>query len=376
MTLVKSFIHGIKNTEDIILRQNGNNNIVGTSVTQKVEEQRVSKSLLKGEVTQEVEELRYRNYLIDRESKDFEYYTSTLALRRDKMDSKFVTFWNEDNLDLITIQPNYASDEGINSIKVNKEGVYKGYELLNGNTEYTIKIEREGFTPRYFIEKYTKKIAVRNIDETHDIIDFYVSKYPDENDFKSKGFVREIEKIRDEGIRSDVIDMKKIDFITSHAYRQNDMMSYSFDNISLKYINEFDGHYVVSVKGRILKNGDDLTKKYYNKTVADKYKNKAKKDIVLNPFTKEENKEYRCAHCGKIITYDTDDIDSLPIFNPDDIFENNLDKEKYPQATEYLDAQICEQTFGVILCHNCLKKYLNNKEDKTSNEKSTSLFND
>lgn len=54
--------------------------------------------------------------------------------------------------------------------------------------------------------------------------------------------------------------MKKIDFITSHAYRQNDMMSYSFDNISLKYINEFDGHYVVSVKGRILKNGDDLTK--------------------------------------------------------------------------------------------------------------------
>ena len=120
MTLVKSFIHGIKNTEDIILRQNGNNNIVGTSVTQKVEEQRVSKSLLKGEVTQEVEELRYRNYLIDRESKDFEYYTSTLALRRDKMDSKFVTFWNEDNLDLITIQPNYASDEGINSIKVNK----------------------------------------------------------------------------------------------------------------------------------------------------------------------------------------------------------------------------------------------------------------
>lgn len=130
---------------------------MGTSVTQKVEEQRVSKSLLKGEVTQEVEELRYRNYLIDRESKDFEYYTSTLALRRDKMDSKFVTFWNEDNLDLITIQPNYASDEGINSINVNKEGIYKGYELLNGNTEYTIKIEREGFTPRYFIENTPKR---------------------------------------------------------------------------------------------------------------------------------------------------------------------------------------------------------------------------
>lgn len=142
-----ALFYGMKNTEDIVFKQSGmTNGVNGTTINQTVNDNSVAKALLKGEVTQEVEQLRYRNYLVDREAKQYEYYTPTLAMKRDKMDSKFVKYWNEDNLEIITIQPNEPSDEGINSFEVNKEGVYKSYEILPSKHSYDIKITRGEFT--------------------------------------------------------------------------------------------------------------------------------------------------------------------------------------------------------------------------------------
>ena len=86
--------------------------------------------------------------------------------------------------------------------------------------------------------------------------------------------------------------------------------------------------------------------------------------LILNPFDITDNsKVYKCEHCGKEIKYDTDEIDYMPIFQPRDIFDEEQCNKISP--TEYLDAQICEQTFGVVLCHDCLKKYIeNNKKQK------------
>lgn len=354
-----AFMYGMKNTEDVTLKQTSASDNHGVTINQTINDSRVSKALLKGELTEEVKELVYRNYLVDKESKSFEYYTPTLAMKRDKLDSKFVSYWNDDNLKVITIQPNNVFENGIGSINANAEGVYKSYELLGNDVSFTIKLKRGEFTPRFYIEEYTKRIVVRKIDDNHDMIDFYVSKYPDVSDFKSKGFVREIEKIKNESLRSDIIDIKGISFVTDHAYKLNDMMEFEFNNISLQYINEFDGHYVISFKGYVLKNGVDLTKKYYNKTMADKYEMKVKKDIVLNPFSTNDVQIYKCAHCGKEIKYDAENIDYMPIFKPRDIFDEDTIKDKNIKATEYLDAQICEQTFGIVLCNNCLKKFLN-----------------
>lgn len=361
-SFVRGLFYGMKTTEDIAFKQSGaayQSN--GMTIQQKVEDKRVSKALLQGELTQEVKELIHRTYAVDREAKNYEYFTPLLAMRREKMDSKFVKYWNDDKLAVITIQPNETNDDGINSLNVDDEGVYKGYEILNQRHNYRIKLTRGDFTPRYYIEEYINRVVVRKIDEEHSMLDIYVSKYPNDKDFKSKGFVREIEKIKDDKLRSDVIDIDTLSFVTNHAFKYDNMFEFEFDSLRLAYVNEYDGFYVISFKSRNVKNGVDLMKKHYCKSMDDKYKEKVKKDVVLNPFgTNNDVKVYRCQHCGKEIKYDTEDIDYMPIFQPRDIFdEANADKIS---PTEYLDAQICEQTFGVILCHDCLKKYLENNK--------------
>jgi hypothetical protein len=107
------FFYGLKDANDTVFTQAGIDNSVGTEIQQQVTENRVSKDLLKGEVTQQVEELRYRTYKVDRESKQFEYFSPTKAIRFDKQDSKFVKYDNSDNLELITIQPNHANTANI-----------------------------------------------------------------------------------------------------------------------------------------------------------------------------------------------------------------------------------------------------------------------
>ena len=335
-----SWFYGMKSTEDKMFHQTGLTNSTGSSIIKEVDNQRVSKALLKGEVTQQVEELRYRTYKVDKESKGFEYYAPTLALKKDKQDTKFMKYDNSDGLELITIQPN----------DILVETVGETLEQVGGRgkrTQYRIKIKRN-FVPRYKIEEYITRLDVKKLDESHVILDIYVSKYPNDKDFKSKGFVREIEKIRDEKIKSDILDYEEISFITHHAYKLNDMIKFVFKNIWFREVIEFDGHTL------------DLTKKYFSKTMEEKYKNKEKKKVVLNLFDYNQIQVYKCQECGKEIILDNELIDQINVYQGRDITEENFENEN-PQVLEFMDMQISEQTFGKRLCSDCLKKYLKDK---------------
>lgn len=344
-----SLFYGIKATEDVVFHQNGIKNNTGSSVIKEIEDQRVSKALLKGEITQQVEELRYRTYKVDNESKQYEYYAPTLALKKNGQDTKFMKYDDSDGLELITIQPNEAMVETVED----------GFEQLGGRgnaTEYRIKITRN-FTPRYKIEEYMTRIDIKKLDDVHVILDMYFSKYPNISDFKSKGFIREIEKIRDEKIKSDILDYDEISFITSHAYKINDMVKFVFKNIWFKEVVEFDGHYILRFKASIKCDNLDLTKKYYSKTMEDKYKNKEKKEVVLNFNDYLISEKYVCDNCGKEIIMDNELIDKINTYQGRDITDENS-KIENTQVLEFMDMQISEQTFGKRLCSNCLTQYL------------------
>ena len=348
-----SWFYGMKSTEDKMFHQTGLTNSTGSSIIKEVDNQRVSKALLKGEVTQQVEELRYRTYKVDKESKGFEYYAPTLALKKDKQDTKFMKYDNSDGLELITIQPN----------DILVETVGETLEQVGGRgkrTQYRIKIKRN-FVPRYKIEEYITRLDVKKLDESHVILDIYVSKYPNDKDFKSKGFVREIEKIRDEKIKSDILDYEEISFITHHAYKLNDMIKFVFKNIWFREVREFDGHYILKFKASLKQDTLDLTKKYFSKTMEEKYKNKEKKKVVLNLFDYNQIQVYQCQECGKEIILDNELIDQINVYQGRDITEENFENEN-PQVLEFMDMQISEQTFGKRLCSDCLKKYLKDKK--------------
>ena len=345
-----SLIYGMKNTEDNILHQTGISSNDGTSIIKEVEDKRVSKALLKGEVTQEVEELRYRTYKVEQESKTFEYFTPTLALKKDGQDTKFLKYDDRDGLELITVQPNDALIETVGDTLEQVGGRGK-------RVDYRIKIKRN-FIPRYKIEEYITRLDVKKLDDTHVILDMYVSKYPNDKDFKSKGFVREIEKIRDEKIKSDVLDYEEISFITKHAYKIDDMVKFVFRNIWFREVVEFDGHYIVRFKASLKRDTIDLTKIYYSKTMDEKYKNKEKKEVILNFNDYLVSNVYKCEECGKEVLMDRELMDKLEAYNGKDITKEEIDVENNPQVLEFMDMQIAEQTFGKKLCSECLKKYL------------------
>ena len=315
----------------------------------EVDDTRVSKALLNGEITQEVEELRYRTYKVDKETKTFEYFAPTLALKRDKQDTKFLKYDDSDGLELITVQPNDFLVETVSETLEQVGGRGK-------RTQYRIKIKRN-FIPRYKIEEYITRLDVKKLDDKHVILDMYVSKYPNDKDFKSKGFVREVEKIRDEKIKSDILDYEEISFLTNHAYKMDDMVKFVFKNIFFREVVEFDGHYILRFKASIQQDTIDLTKIFYSKTMDEKYKNKVKKEVILNFNDYLVKNVYKCDECGKEVVLDKEMIDALEAYEGRDITQEKIETDN-PQVLEFMDMQISEQTFGKCLCSDCLKKHL------------------
>ena len=337
----------MKNTEDIILRQTGEDSNV-ISVNQSVETKNLFKALLNGEITQEVEELRYKTYLVDKESRNWEYYTPTLALKKNNNDTKFLKYDDSDGLELITSQLNDLMLKGI-------DDSIKEFEKST-NQEYTISVKRD-FTPRYRLEKFTTRLDVKKLDETHVILDFFVSSYSKPDDFTTAGFINEVKRIKDGQVKSDIIDMEEVSFITFHAYKLYDHLKFVFKNICFREIVEFDGHYILRFKAAFSTENRDPVKRYFSKTMNDKYANKEKKQCILNILDYEKKEIYVCESCGKEVLLDRKAMDELESYAGRDVTEETVETENKGVA-EFIDMQISEQMFGKRLCSSCLKKYM------------------
>lgn len=375
---VKTFFHNLfygMAAADQVLFSN-NNDTSSIVINKEVQDKRVSKALLKGEVTQEVEELRYRTYKVARESKGFEYFSPTLAKKKDINDSKFVNYENSDNLELITIQPNFFEKgtvyEALKQVDITDADIVKNEAAINvgkfkQDKRYTIILKRNEFAiPRYYLEEYITRLVVRhNVeDDKKYYLDFYVSKYPNISDFKSKGFIKEIERVKNDGLRSDILDFTNVEFTTTHAYQMDDMIEFKFKYPIYKDIIEYDGHYIIRFTAQLISQFD-MMDDFYSKTMDEKYKNKQAKDVVFNINGGDEHVEYYCEVCGKEIIYDTDDINNKPIKAPRGIDEEiDLDEE---HVSEYFDIQMTEQTTGQKMCRKCFYNWLKENNIEKSN---------
>ena len=361
-----NFMLATKNTETQILTQGGIDSIDGGGIriAQDVNQgtHELSKALLRGELTEQVKQLRYRNYLVDRESKKYKYFAPTLALKKKEgKDNKFISYDKSDGLDVITIQNNYVISEDI------LDAIHQIEKGGRGEREsYKFEITRN-FVPRFRFEEFAKKVVVKRLDETHAILDFYFSKYPerffrksDDKSFRSKAFVHEIERIRDNHVKSDILDIEGFRFVTSHAYRQDDLIEFTFRNLWFREVSEFDGDYILRFKASIDHNGIDLTADYYNKEMDEKYKSKERKETIFDISGTVPVETYVCADCGKVVTFDVEKMDEMPISEAREVDEEAIDEDSW-NVTEYIDMQIVEQTIGKKLCKKCLKKYIDNR---------------
>lgn len=366
---IKIWVHSLaaatKNVETQTLSQVNVDSIEGgINVVQDVNQgvHELAKALLRGELTEEVKQLRYRNYKVDREAKKYKYFSPTLALKKKEgKDNKFISFDKSDGLEVITVQYNYAISEDVLDAINQIENGGRGKK-----TKYKFEFKRD-FIPRFRMEEFAKKVVVKRLDETHAILDFYFSKYPerffrrsDDKSFRSKVFIHEIESIRDKGVKSDMLDVEELRFVTNHAYKQDDLMEFVFKNIMFREVAEFDGDYILRFKASIEHDGIDLTAAFYNKEMAEKYENKEKKELVLDVSGGAPIETYVCSDCGKVVTFDTQKMEEMPISEARDI-DAEINEEDSWSVTEYMDMQIIEQTIGKKLCKSCLKKYIDNR---------------
>jgi hypothetical protein len=268
-------------------------------------------SLVNGEITQEVIDLRWKIYKI--------------LKQQEGTVTKFVGY-DEDNMPIIETY-SYDTEEQVKKIKIDPTDSYP-LEMVVDNTSITLDVKdsidnkliklydepeenkltvgdveetiishgsissndffstskggksiivgRE-FFPKFNIENFTEKVNVRTIDASNKLIEFYVSKYPDELNRTSKLFINEIKKAMLNPSGSNMLEIKEIGFITNNTLGKRNYLEFKYEVTSFDKITEFNGYYLIKFIAKVTTDGFDVLEKFKSESLEIKYKNKEKK---------------------------------------------------------------------------------------------------
>jgi|LakMenE18May11ns_1017448.scaffolds.fasta_scaffold9954849_2 hypothetical protein len=298
----------MSNVEKNALGQQGETLGSDVNQTQRNTQGQLADSLKQGEITQEVMNLRWRTYKILKESEGVtaeivgydedgmpivktKKVNKKLGLKKVKLDpsddyklemvvdnSEIVIGSNQAmNNDNISLFDEVIQSTNENGDLVATHGIIESINYFATNkSERPIIIIRENL-PNFYLENFTLKMNVRTIDKTNKLLEFYVSKYPDEYNRTSRLFISEVKKIMNDGINSTMLDFNEINFITYKTLGTDDYLEYEYDNISYDKIVEYNGYYVIKFNAKIKTDGNDILDAYRVKELDKKYEQKAKK---------------------------------------------------------------------------------------------------
>ena len=297
------------------LGQNGLTVDTGVSTEQSHKKGTLEHNLINGEVTQEVKDLRWRMYkMLDASDKiivtslgvdEDGYHTLdleqpnekglNLLLRKVKLDkfddyplemivknepitmgvsaafNKNVSAYTETQIDGTLIRDEQGKVVGATIGEIDNDA-YQSFI----NPGLPIEVSRE-YTPKFEVEKYTKKLNVRSISSTDKLLEFYVSKYPDEFNRKTRLFLSELKRGIINPRVCDIFDIKTVSFTTYKTVGVKDFRHYVYDVQSFDKVIEFDGYYVIKFKCGVTTNGKYLLENFKEDKLEERYKNKERK---------------------------------------------------------------------------------------------------
>lgn len=301
---------GMKAADDEIFTQKVSSNSDNIGIHQVIQQNSLAKDLRKGEVTQQVEELRYRTYAVERESYNYDYLGEGVAIKKEIKEF--------DNTNFHLIQENK-----LNCKSINDEMKRVDTEEYSNDT-YTLNVIYDS-TPKFKLEKYCTYFEF-DVDEYKATLIMRFITTPIKGDISSYGFIKELEYItRNIGKEYDYNHINMIDFVTYKCIGDVDCVRYTLHDISLSSISYSLDEKECYVKFNVKYfKREDLTSKFYSKTMDEKYKSKEKKELVLD-LTNQERVKY-CSVCNK-------------------------------QMSVY-DGDITEETYGYPICKECLENTL------------------
>lgn len=260
---------------------------------QRLNQGTLADSLINAEVTEEVKNLRWRMYKI--------------LDATDGVDAK-ITGYEEDGTPIVETMNKTSDKTLLEKVKMDEYDDYP-LEIMVSNKEITldtadgmdlqhleddtIEIEFDLYTssikaekpiqilreykPKFEIEKYAKKLNIRKIDEKSKLLEFYISKYPDEYDRKTYLLISEIKRAMKNPRGSDMLDITDVIFISHKTLGVKDFLEFRYKINSFDKIVEYDGHYVIKFIGDVTVDGDYLLEKYRLSDLDEKYENKERK---------------------------------------------------------------------------------------------------
>lgn len=300
----------------------------GTSISQEVSDHRVSKHLLKGEVTQEVEELRYRTYKVAEEAEGYQYIGNGVSIKGEsrKNVKKIHKFIQHNELMVTSVLE-----------ELKRVGSY-------GTETYRFEFTYRDY-PRFKLEQFATQVDVDiNDGEGKVETSFHFSTRPNPYEMKSKPFITEVSKM--EHIKNEVDAMRNemasnietFSFTTFKAHGEDSLVTYSFTKgAKFKSFKKTDLDIIVTYEwDEYTRVPADLSVKYYSKTMDEKYKTNAPKEVAVELV--ESNRKRYCSVCGREVdTYDGDIMESMNgriicrecLMKREDNDNNYLENEEY-----------------------------------------------
>ena len=306
---------------------------VGSSDSQEIVQQARSSSvysdLLNQQETQRVKEVREKYYRILREAEkvdtskikivgdvdsgDWSFEIPKEHLRKKSLEDfkKHSDVLNKENYPIRTIQDNKHMEKH-NTI-TGYNGVFDPSLLPKGLYDYdtTLSIERDGFTPRFEIEKFVTKIVVREKPDGRALVDLYLPLIPSQFGKIDAILISNLHQLRDEKImKSDLTDVMKFKWFSDRAWNVEDMCLFEFDDVKYTGIDVFDGSFVLTFDCNPVHNGKDLVEKFFTKEMDEKYKNNAPKSDTIDLFTLQRHINKKEEQKGEV---DLDNLSSAEI---------------------------------------------------------------
>ena len=298
----------MSNVEKNALGQQGDTLSSDVNQVQRHTQGQLADSLKHGEITQEVMDLRWRTYKILRESEGVtaeivgydedgmpivktKKVNKKLGLKKVKVDpsdvyklemvvdnSEIVIGGNQamDN-ENISILDEVLKGENENGDLVATHGIIDSVDYYATNKSERPIILIRDVLPNFYLENFTLKMNVRTINETDKLLEFYVSKYPDEYNRTSRLFISEVKKVMTDNVKSTMLEFNGVNFITYKTLGTDDFLEYEYDNVSFDKIVEFNGYYIVKFNASVKINGNDILETHRVAELDKKYEQKVKK---------------------------------------------------------------------------------------------------
>lgn len=309
-----SLFRGMASADSIIKGQT-TSTTDNIGVVQEIGGGGVFADMLEQKETQQVVEMRDKYYRVLKEADKWDTSRITIVgedengvvfgntdglIKKTKMDfMKHPPVYNPQNLSIRTIQDNKHIQKMNNLICGYVSEVGDDFLKNINDFDVTLTITRDNFTPRFFIEKYTKRIVVRNNGERA-IVDFYLPSEASQFGKIDAILISNLHNIKNENIlRSDITDLLTIEWFSDKAWNSDDVCLFKYDDIKFIGADIFDGNFVLSFDCNVVENGKYLAEKYITKELDEKYAEETEKQDAVDIFAyvrreerkKDKNKE-------------------------------------------------------------------------------------